>query len=536
MKAALEGGEWDIILCDYSMPHFDALKALNVLRQSELDIPFIIISGTVGEEVAVKAMLTGANDYLPKDNLTRLVPAIERELQEAENRRQQCRTEEERRLIQERYQALFEYAPDGIIIANPESYYLDANAGMCRMLGYTHEELIGMHASDIVAETEVEQITGALNEIKAERGYHREWVFRRKDGSAFTGDMMVTMLPDGNLMAIIRDITESRRAETEHRIISEIIQGVATTPNVEEFLKLVHGSIRQVVYAENCYVMLHEQESDMMHYEFWVDKYDPAPPAMPVGRGFSSYVLHTGRPLLLTDEARKTLIEQHEVEQIGSPSASWLGVPLRTPSKTIGILAICHYEKVNAYSRHDIEFMSSVSDQIALAIERKRTEEELRESESLLAASQRITHQGSWVIDLSGSADTQKNKERWSDEHYRIFGFEPGQIEITDEKFYNSVHPDDRELLSRVLREAIEQHRPFDIEHRIILPDGAERIVQARAELVLDVKNGQALKLLGSIQDITNRKLAENALREGDEKFHQLADNIDDVSGSVRSI
>src|SRR5258708_40360144 len=75
MIAALDAEEWDIILCDYSMPRFNALAALEVLHKSGLGIPFIIISGTVGEEIAVEAMLTGANDYLPKDNLSRLVPA-----------------------------------------------------------------------------------------------------------------------------------------------------------------------------------------------------------------------------------------------------------------------------------------------------------------------------------------------------------------------------------------------------------------------------------------------------------------------------
>ena len=89
MKAALSKREWDIVLCDYSMPNFNALSALTVLHASGLDIPFIIISGTVGEEVAVEAMLTGANDYLPKDNLARLIPAIRRELNEAKNRRAQ---------------------------------------------------------------------------------------------------------------------------------------------------------------------------------------------------------------------------------------------------------------------------------------------------------------------------------------------------------------------------------------------------------------------------------------------------------------
>src|SRR5688572_11416359 len=72
MRAALDSKELDIILCDYSMPNFNALAALDVLHESGLDIPFIIVSGTVGEEVAVQAMLTGADDYLPKNNLTRL--------------------------------------------------------------------------------------------------------------------------------------------------------------------------------------------------------------------------------------------------------------------------------------------------------------------------------------------------------------------------------------------------------------------------------------------------------------------------------
>src|SRR5476649_902978 len=99
MAAALREKTWDIILCDYTMPHFNALAALKVLKDSGQDIPLIIISGTVGEDVAVEAMITGANDYLPKNNLTRLIPAIERELNEAENRRVQRQAELERKTI-----------------------------------------------------------------------------------------------------------------------------------------------------------------------------------------------------------------------------------------------------------------------------------------------------------------------------------------------------------------------------------------------------------------------------------------------------
>ncbi|MFQ5487974.1 MAG: response regulator [Gammaproteobacteria bacterium] len=86
MAAALRKRRWDIIISDYVMPQFDGMAALQLLRESGLDLPFILISDTIGEEYAVGAMKAGAHDYLMKDNLTRLIPAVERELKEAKNR------------------------------------------------------------------------------------------------------------------------------------------------------------------------------------------------------------------------------------------------------------------------------------------------------------------------------------------------------------------------------------------------------------------------------------------------------------------
>src|SRR5216684_2554758 len=103
MKTMLGSREWDVVLCDYSMPKFSALEAIALVRERELDIPFIIISGTIGEEAAVEAMRAGAQDYLMKNALARLAPSIERELEEARNRRALRHAEGAQRASEFRY-------------------------------------------------------------------------------------------------------------------------------------------------------------------------------------------------------------------------------------------------------------------------------------------------------------------------------------------------------------------------------------------------------------------------------------------------
>jgi diguanylate cyclase (GGDEF)-like protein/PAS domain S-box-containing protein len=118
------------------------------------------------------------------------------------------RTEAALRETEGRYRALFENALDGILIANAQSHYVDANASMCRMLGYSRDELTGLHAADIVALLEIKDIGAALIEVTTTSDYTHAWHFRRKDGSVFAAAVMVTKIPDGNLLAMVREITE----------------------------------------------------------------------------------------------------------------------------------------------------------------------------------------------------------------------------------------------------------------------------------------------------------------------------------------
>ena len=120
-----------------------------------------------------------------------------------------------------RYRTLFDYAPDGILIADGEGRYLDANPGICRMLGRTREELIGRQAADIVAADEVPYIAPALSTLSARTDYQREWRFRHRDGSVVEADVIATKMPDGNIVAMVRDVTERNRAVEAVRAAEE---------------------------------------------------------------------------------------------------------------------------------------------------------------------------------------------------------------------------------------------------------------------------------------------------------------------------
>jgi two-component system cell cycle sensor histidine kinase/response regulator CckA len=138
------------------------------------------------------------------------------------------------------YRALFDYAPDGILIADDQSFYLDANPAMCRMLGYSREELIGKHATDIVVPEEVRYIDPALETIKNTADYNREWQFRRKDRSTFAAEVMATIMPDGHIMAMVRDVTARKEAglvlrerEAQLRIASRVAKLGAWTVDLD---------------------------------------------------------------------------------------------------------------------------------------------------------------------------------------------------------------------------------------------------------------------------------------------------------------
>lgn len=151
---------------------------------------------------------------------------------------------------------------------------------------------------------------------------------------------------------------------------------------------------------------------------------------------------------------------------------------------------------------------------------RKREEQRRRENEAHLELSQRIAHVGSWEADLRELDDLYANPLRWSDECFRIFGLEPGSVEVSNDLFYSMVHPDDREEIFATFNRAIATNRVYSIEHRIIRADGSERLVFERGEIFRDVHTGQRLKMIGTVHDITDQRQAEA------ERAQQLMDTL----------
>ena len=175
-----------------------------------------------------------------------------------------------------RYRALFECAPDGILIADPRSYYLDANASMCEMLGYSREELIGLHASDIVASAEVRHIDQALDLIRAKADYHREWRFKRKDGSSFDAEVIASLLPDGNLLGMVRDITQRKRAAEELRLTHVRLQHLLeNSPGVIYALKLEGERAIPYLVSENIKLLLGFDVEEALNREWWLGQLHP---------------------------------------------------------------------------------------------------------------------------------------------------------------------------------------------------------------------------------------------------------------------
>lgn len=225
MQSALRDRAWDIILCDYHMPRFDAIQALRVLKESGQDLPFILISGTVGEDVAVAAMKAGAHDYFVKTNLKRLPMAVQREVHEARIRAQQRQAEEAARISEARFRAAFNYAAVGLKITDADNCIIQVNPYFCQMMGYCAEDILGRSQYDFISPLDLPDITGQFDEAfsKTKPFFWNEYRCRHRSGEIIWVRESSSCVRDSEgrplyVVSLIQDITKHRLAE-EHLAI-----------------------------------------------------------------------------------------------------------------------------------------------------------------------------------------------------------------------------------------------------------------------------------------------------------------------------
>jgi PAS domain S-box-containing protein len=220
LLAALQQGEFDLILADYTLPSFDGLSALSMVRQQLPDVPFIFVSGTLGEEVAIEALKMGATDYVFKTRLSRLVPAIDRALHEAAARAELRRSQEALLESETRFRAFVDHAVDAFFVLDFEQgTIIDVNRSACDSLGFTRQELIGMSPLafgvnlDRAALESTAQRAAAGETVLLDRHWHR-----RKDGSVFPVEVSTSVFRHGGrrfLLKVARDISDRVRAEEQ---------------------------------------------------------------------------------------------------------------------------------------------------------------------------------------------------------------------------------------------------------------------------------------------------------------------------------
>ena len=253
---AIASQQWDMVISDYAMPQFDGLTALRIVKERDPNVPFILVSGAVTSDIAVAAMKSGAADYVMKDDLTRLAPAVRREVADAGERRARRLAEANLSANEELLNSIVNTAADGIIVIDPAGTIEFGNAAMEKLFGWKPLELIGKNVTRLLLgrsrEGQDTLFQGADGAGGKGTGHVRELKAQRKDGSVFPIELTVseTCVNGGRRSTcILRDVTERKRAEERIRYLAHY-DDLTGLPNRVLFAQLLEQAISEAKYAK----------------------------------------------------------------------------------------------------------------------------------------------------------------------------------------------------------------------------------------------------------------------------------------------
>jgi PAS domain S-box-containing protein len=488
MKKALQDKKWDIILCDYKMPNLDGPSAITLLKETNIDIPIIIVSGNIGEDTAIECMHRGAQDYIMKSNLSRLCPAITREIEEAKNRQNKKQVEEQLREEEQRFRALADQSSDIIVSVNRKGIITYENNAVKIILGYRPEERIGASSLDNMHPDDVESNLNAFRKIFKDIHapvFRAEIRLRHKDESWRIFEEIASGLSKDNkvesIIINLRDITERKQFEEVLKKNELMFRSLFKNSPVGIFLLKDRTFVE--VNPALCNIMRYSAEELI---------------GQPVRIGYASDEEY--------ERAGKTLYEQVVQKGLGITEAH-----LKRKDGEIfnGLLYLSLIDPRN----DSLGYEGIMIDITA----RKHAEEALRKSERYF---KEITENSSDIIVIS---DEKGNIKYCSPAIERFTGYKPEEV-IGKSGFY-FIHPDEIKRAFDDFDTFIEDNgsslssNSFKVVHK----DGSERFFYGMGKNMLN--NPDIAGVVMNIRDITEQKIAEEALKKSEEKYRNIFEN-----------
>ncbi len=402
MKDALKRQEWDLVVSDYMMPRFSGLAALSLVRKSGLDVPFIIVSGNIGEDIAVQAMKAGAHDYIIKGNLARLVPAVERELREADIRRERIRTEDQLRQSRQRLFETLENMNEGFFTLDREWRFSYANTEAAKLWRISRERLLGNSIWDVAP-----MAVGSIFDEQYRKAV-RERIPVHFDALSPLLNIWVEVRAyptEDGLAVYFHDITNRKQAE----------ERIAQLNRLYSVLSLVNEAIVRIndaeqLYREVCRITVEQGAFKMA----WIGVTDPeskkvvpiasygdasgylkdisvVAAAVPEGKGPTGRAICEGKYRISGDIESDPDMRPWRDRALSHGFRSSAAFPLRSGSEVIGAFTV-YGEQARSFANEEIGLLSSLSDDISYAIDslineqrRKQAEEQTRITNALLS-------------------------------------------------------------------------------------------------------------------------------------------------------
>jgi len=389
------------------------------------------------------------------------------------------------------------------------------------MLGYRFDELpqeLDTWTSLQHPEDAKRSVSHVMRVIKnRDTSFDIEFRMRHKNGSYVWIRSMgkaVGIDKDGNtirLTGIHENISLRKRDEQVRQVLIDISNAVSTTQSLEELYSKIRESLGRVVDTKNCFLALYNETADTLTLPFMEDEKDSFT-EFPARKTLTSYVIRTGEPQLVDIKREKELTREGEIEPVGAPCVSWLGVPLKHDEKTIGVFAVQSYSQEVVYTKSDAALLEFASDQIALAIERRRDQDNLR----ITQEKQRRVFESS--PDPMIVVDPSAMILDFNSAFVEAFNVDPELV--YGEKIFRFIHRDDWRKAIKAFNETWKSGYLKNMEYQIVRPDGVTFDGEASSGAIYN-SNGKPESMVLILKNITERKDAERKLLESKYKAEE---------------